>query len=678
MPNGSLDRHLFSDGDNKPLSWNLRYKIISEVASALHYLHNEFDQRVVHLDIKPNNIMLDSKFNARLGDLGLSQALHKEKGSYKAAEVPVAGTLGYLDPEYATTGKATDLCDVFSFGVVLLAVVCGEKAVNVNLCGWKFLSERVWDMYREGQLLEVVDKRLGEDYVVEDQRILLLGLACSHPISSERPKTQEIVQILSGSMAVPQVPPFKPPFSWPYGPAEEEDIISLSDGVEYNSYDESGVWRLWPLTQNRRHIVIEDHDRFMAEKGSLGLSLSSVLKSMDRIVNWCCSYEKVMLFTLTWHKHLLRLLGWCHKHGKLLLVYDYMPNGSLDKHLFGAANRNTLSWTLRYKIISEVASALHYLHNGPWTQNGKFLVDWVCALHRKGRLLEAVDSRLGEDYIVEEAQRVLLLGLACSHPIASERPKTQEIVQILSGSAVVPHVLLLNPTFSQALLSMQQRDVSLPTITDTTSSTTSHNGSGSTPLAINPETHEIQETVQILSGTVAVPLVLPFKPAFVWASGPMGEGDITQTTITNTASCMTSHYGSVYKNFKSLDKHLFNSNANSTPLSWNIHYKIIFRVSSALHYLRNEYQKRVIHHDLKASNIMLDAEFNAMLGDFGLARALGHEKTSYAEVEVIPGTRGYNAPELWQTGKTTAQSDVYAFGIVLLEVVYGRRPRTQI
>ncbi|KAH7848805.1 hypothetical protein Vadar_008258 [Vaccinium darrowii] len=238
MPNGSLDRHLFSDGDNKPLSWNLRYKIISEVASALHYLHNEFDQRVVHRNINLKHIMLDSKFNARLGDLGLSQALHKEKGSYEAYEDNVAGPYGYIAPECFRTGH-TDLSDVYSFGIVLLEVGCGWRGngrPGTEDDEIIFLLEWVWDMYCEGQLLEVVDKRLGEDYVVEEaQRILLLGLACSHPIASERPKTQEIVQILSGSMAVPQVRPFKPPFISPPRPAEEEDIISLSDGVEYNS-----------------------------------------------------------------------------------------------------------------------------------------------------------------------------------------------------------------------------------------------------------------------------------------------------------------------------------------------------------------------------------------------------------------------------------------------------------
>ncbi|KAH7850456.1 hypothetical protein Vadar_033256 [Vaccinium darrowii] len=223
MPNLSLDRHLFSNGNSKPLRWDLRLKIISGVASALHYLHNEYDQRVVHRDLKPSNIMLDSEFNARLGDFGLARALDNESTSYAEAE-GVLGTLGYIAPECFHTCEATQQSDMYAFGAVLLEVVCGEKAKS-RIGGYQFLVDWVWAMHREGRLLEAVDKRLGEDYVVEEaQRILLLGLACSHPIASERPRTQEISQMVSGSVAVPEVPQFKPAFVWPSLPMGEEGI----------------------------------------------------------------------------------------------------------------------------------------------------------------------------------------------------------------------------------------------------------------------------------------------------------------------------------------------------------------------------------------------------------------------------------------------------------------------
>ncbi|KAM7523926.1 hypothetical protein LguiA_013828 [Lonicera macranthoides] len=214
MPNGSLDKHLFCTGDNETLSWTLRYKIASGLALALHYLHNEFDQRVVHRDLKASNIMLDSDFNARLGDFGLARAIENGKTSYAEAE-GVHGTLGYVAPECLHTGKATQLSDIYGYGAVLLELVCGQKP-GTKIGGYQMLVDWVWSLYREGHVLEAVDKKLRGEFVAEEaERILLLGMACSHPIASERPETDSIVQIIKESAPAPHLPYFKPAFVWP-------------------------------------------------------------------------------------------------------------------------------------------------------------------------------------------------------------------------------------------------------------------------------------------------------------------------------------------------------------------------------------------------------------------------------------------------------------------------------
>ncbi|KAG6514408.1 hypothetical protein ZIOFF_024763 [Zingiber officinale] len=223
MPNGSLDHHLF-DGPNSQrtttLSWARRYNVIAGVACALHYLHDLYDQKVVHRDLKASNIMLDAKFNARLGDFGLARAIESNHTSYAELEMGgVPGTLGYIAPECFQTGRATRESDIFGFGAVVLEVVCGRRP-RCDIDGFLFLCDWVWKLFREGRILEAVDARLGEDYDPEDaRRLLLLALACSHPISSERPKTEETVQIISRALAPPAVPHFKPPFVWPSSPA---------------------------------------------------------------------------------------------------------------------------------------------------------------------------------------------------------------------------------------------------------------------------------------------------------------------------------------------------------------------------------------------------------------------------------------------------------------------------
>lgn len=243
MPNGSLDKHIFCADDKVPLSWELRFKALKGVASALHYLHNEYDEKLIHRDLKASNVMLDTNYNARLGDFGLARALDHEKTSYAEME-GVHGTMGYIAPECFHTGKATRESDIFGLGAVLLEVACGLRPWTKK-DGYHCMVDWVWSMHRDGNILGAIDERLGKEYVAEEaERVLLLGLACSHPIASERPKTQAIKQILSGSVPVPHVPPFKPSFVWPaMRPMDDttSDMTADTTPIPSSQYDNS-IW----------------------------------------------------------------------------------------------------------------------------------------------------------------------------------------------------------------------------------------------------------------------------------------------------------------------------------------------------------------------------------------------------------------------------------------------------
>ncbi|XP_010681113.2 probable L-type lectin-domain containing receptor kinase S.5 [Beta vulgaris subsp. vulgaris] len=241
MPNGSLDQHIFCGDDKVPLSWELRFKALKGVASALRYLHNEYDEKVIHRDLKASNIMLDTSFNARLGDFGLARALDHEKTSYAEME-GVHGTMGYIAPECFHTGKATRESDIYGLGAVFLEVACGLRPWTKR-GGYHCLVDWVWSMHRDGNLLGAIDERLGKEYVAEEaERVLLLGLACSHPMAGDRPKTQAILQILSGSVPVPHVPPFKPSFVWPAMRSMEDissDMSPDTTPIASSQYDNS-------------------------------------------------------------------------------------------------------------------------------------------------------------------------------------------------------------------------------------------------------------------------------------------------------------------------------------------------------------------------------------------------------------------------------------------------------
>ncbi|CAA7403198.1 unnamed protein product [Spirodela intermedia] len=189
MPNGSLDRHIAAG----TLDWPTRHRILLGLASALLYLHEECGGTVVHRDVKPNNVLLDADFEAHLGDFGLAR-LAQGTGRTTSTTV-LAGTIGYLAPEFGYTGKATPESDVFSYGVVVLEVVCGR----MSLLGLddNNLLDHVWDFYTSGKLLQAVDSRLESQFDKEEvRRALLVGLMCSHPNPASRPRSRQVVQIL--------------------------------------------------------------------------------------------------------------------------------------------------------------------------------------------------------------------------------------------------------------------------------------------------------------------------------------------------------------------------------------------------------------------------------------------------------------------------------------------------
>ncbi|KAJ1423274.1 Serine/threonine-protein kinase, active site [Sesbania bispinosa] len=241
MPNGSLDRFIFSGGiktsaGDSTLGWERRLSVICGVSRALDYLHNGCDKRVLHRDIKPSNVMLDSDFNARLGDFGLARTIHlSEKTHHSTREI--AGTPGYIAPESFHTRRASVETDVYAFGVLMLEVVCGRRKLehkqylnnyNNSIMDW------VWELHSEENITDAVDLRLNGDFnKVQARCVLELGLACCHPNPYERPSMRSVMQVLQGETAPPFVHVEKPAFTWPaMAPVLKEELNSHTTGSQ--------------------------------------------------------------------------------------------------------------------------------------------------------------------------------------------------------------------------------------------------------------------------------------------------------------------------------------------------------------------------------------------------------------------------------------------------------------
>ncbi|KAB5520620.1 hypothetical protein DKX38_024939 [Salix brachista] len=234
MPHSSLDSHLFNETSLLP--WEERYKIAQGSASGLLYLHEEWEQCVVHRDIKSSNIMLDSEFNAKLGDFGLARLVDHGKGSQTTV---LAGTIGYMAPECGLTGKASRESDVYSFGIVALEIACGRRPINprasnedqVSLVHW------VWELYGEGKLIEAVDPRLCGDFnKTQVERLMIVGLSCAHPDEHLRPSIRQSLHVLNFDAPLPILPSKMPVPSY-FAPPISASLLSI---MSYGSADSRG------------------------------------------------------------------------------------------------------------------------------------------------------------------------------------------------------------------------------------------------------------------------------------------------------------------------------------------------------------------------------------------------------------------------------------------------------
>ncbi|KAI5411530.1 hypothetical protein KIW84_056557 [Lathyrus oleraceus] len=204
LENNSLARALFGPEEHQiKLDWSTRKKICVGIARGLAYLHEESRLKVVHRDIKATNVLLDKDLKPKISDFGLAK-LDEEDNTHISTRI--AGTYGYMAPEYALHGYLTDKADVYSFGVVALEIVSGRsntlyrsKEEAFYLLDWAHL------MKEKGDLMELVDRRLGSNLNKKEAMVVInVALLCTNVTSNLRPSMSSVVSMLKGRSAVPE------------------------------------------------------------------------------------------------------------------------------------------------------------------------------------------------------------------------------------------------------------------------------------------------------------------------------------------------------------------------------------------------------------------------------------------------------------------------------------------
>ncbi|KAI3730904.1 hypothetical protein L1987_62084 [Smallanthus sonchifolius] len=216
LPNMSLDLFIFDESKGRELSWEKRFEIIIGVAEGLVYLHENTKCRIIHRDIKASNILLDMRLRAKIEDFGLARSFQDDKSHISTA---IAGTLGYMAPEYLAHGQLNEKADVYSFGVLILEVVTGlENNKSKTTEYTDNLPSTAWKHFKQGTVEEIFDPNLmmhvypNINFQQDGIRAIHVGLLCTQEAASLRPSMSAALKML----ATPDEPlptPSKPPFT---------------------------------------------------------------------------------------------------------------------------------------------------------------------------------------------------------------------------------------------------------------------------------------------------------------------------------------------------------------------------------------------------------------------------------------------------------------------------------
>ncbi|XWS69358.1 hypothetical protein CRYUN_Cryun04dG0172500 [Craigia yunnanensis] len=208
VTNESIDKLLFKSNRKEELDWKRRYEIITGIARGLLYLHEDSHNRIIHRDIKASNILLDDKWAPKIADFGMARLFPEDQTHVNTR---VAGTNGYMAPEYVMHGHLSVKVDVFSFGVLILEMISGQRNSSFNLkVDAQNLLDWAYKLYKKGKGLEIMDPALAPSAAPEQVAMCIqIGLLCTQADPQLRPDMRRVVVLLSkkpGSLEEPTRP----------------------------------------------------------------------------------------------------------------------------------------------------------------------------------------------------------------------------------------------------------------------------------------------------------------------------------------------------------------------------------------------------------------------------------------------------------------------------------------
>ncbi|KAI3506186.1 hypothetical protein L1887_28542 [Cichorium endivia] len=349
--NGSLDSHIRSNDITNCHTWATRLQICLDAAYGLDFLHNGVGEhhRIIHRDIKSSNILLGRNYIGMISDFGLSR-IGPANLQATFLMTQAVGTLAYIDPQYAKTGKLTKESDVYSFGVVLLEALSGRLAYfPLSKDGQEFLPDMAKCCFQQKKVNQIIDSKFKKEFekggslILDDETcpesikiFAEIAYKCCQKKREDRPTMADVVKELERA--------FK---SHVKG---LEALRTTLDDVMSATNDFRDIKEHGPVCEVYSGVLSHFRGHNTVTIKRLHRSVQLYGEEFCKEIEWLYSYS---------HENIVPVIGFCEEQGERIVVFEHMGQGSLKEHL----TNNSLTWKQRLKICVDAARGLAYIHS---------------------------------------------------------------------------------------------------------------------------------------------------------------------------------------------------------------------------------------------------------------------------------------------------------------------------